>query len=159
MARDLLAIVKQEHEKVASQLDEIMTRATSPKTPMKNEQFTMLEQELRAHMEGEEKVFYPKLESQNADLVREALEEHDTIKSGLQQLSGSWSKEADWKSGLDELKSNIDHHVEEEEGRVFAAARELFSADELRDLGRQYETEKQRMMAGTAGAGMAETGV
>lgn len=157
MAQDLLATLMQEHEKVASQLDEIMMRQTSPKTPRKNEQFTMLEQELRAHMEGEEKLFYPKLESQHGDLVREALDEHEEIKTGLKQLSGSWSEEADWKSKLDDLKGTIEHHVEEEEGKIFSAARELLSADELRDLGRQYETEKQRMMGGKAGPGMAET--
>lgn len=159
MAQDLLAILKQEHETTASQLREIMTRKTSPESPRKNEQFTMLEQELRAHMEGEEKIFYPKLESQYKDLVHEANEEHEEIRSGLQQLSGSWSKEEDWKSGLDELKSTIEHHVEEEEEKVFSAAREVLSSDELRDLGRQYETEKQKLMGGRAGAGMAETRV
>jgi hemerythrin-like domain-containing protein len=157
MAREILAILKQEHEKVASQLDETMMRETSPMTPLNNQQFSMLEQELREHMEGEEKTFYPKLESQYGDLVGEALEEHDTIKTGLDGLSGSWSEEAEWKTKLEGLKHVIDHHVEEEEGRVFSAARELFSADELRDLGRQYETEKQRMMGGKTGAGMAET--
>ena len=37
------------------------------------------------------------------------------------------------------MKENVEHHMEEEEGDMFAKARQVFDKAELEDLGRRME--------------------
>jgi hypothetical protein len=46
------------------------------------------------------------------------------------------------------LRDLIEHHVEEEEGQMFPKARKVMSNEELREIGRQMLTRKERMQSG-----------
>ena len=40
------------------------------------------------------------------------------------------------------MRENIEHHIEEEEGEMFAKARQVFDRDELNDLGERMAARK-----------------
>jgi hemerythrin-like domain-containing protein len=48
-----------------------------------------------------------------------------------------------WGAKAIVMKENIEHHIEEEEGEMFKAARQVFDRDELEDLGRRMERRKR----------------
>ena len=48
-----------------------------------------------------------------------------------------------WGAKAKVMKENIEHHIEEEEGEMFKAARQVFDRAELEDLGRRMAQRKQ----------------
>lgn len=45
------------------------------------------------------------------------------------------------------MKENIEHHIEEEEGEMFKKARQIFSKEELEEMGERMETRKKQTEA------------
>jgi hemerythrin-like domain-containing protein len=41
------------------------------------------------------------------------------------------------------MAENIEHHIEEEEGEMFKAARQVFDKDELEELGQRMASRKE----------------
>ena len=48
-----------------------------------------------------------------------------------------------WGAKATVMKENIEHHIEEEEGEMFKAARQVFDRAELDDLGRRMTARKE----------------
>jgi hemerythrin-like domain-containing protein len=46
------------------------------------------------------------------------------------------------------MKENVEHHIEEEEGEMFKQARQVFSDDELEELGERMKARKDELLAG-----------
>jgi hemerythrin-like domain-containing protein len=92
---------------------------------------------LSAHELMEEKVLYPALQShpEAREVVLEGFEEHHVADLLIQELHAVAPDDEQWGAKFKVLKENIEHHIEEEEGEMFRAARRIFSRDELRDLG------------------------
>lgn len=117
----------QEHQMVADLFQQAL-RDNSKQTLLK------IRQVLEPHMAGEEKLFYPKLEKHEdlKELVQHAYEEHDQGRSLMAEVEGMDAGSKEWTSKLKELQQAIQHHVEEEEGKVFSAAKKVFSDDQHR---------------------------
>ena len=77
----------------------------------------------------------------------EGYEEHKTIARLLTQLGGAGTGEDMFNSILLELKENVEHHVEEEEGTLFEKARPLLSEDEAGSLCTAFEKAKSELQA------------
>jgi hypothetical protein len=93
--------------------------------------------ELNLHELIEERVLYPALQAhpEARDIVLEGFQEHhvaDLIVAELKQVSEGDER---WGAKFKVLKENIEHHIEEEEGEMFRKARQIFSREELRELG------------------------
>lgn len=89
------------------------------------------------HSFVEEMFFYPVLatKEETKDLVKHALEEHARVKV----LIHEWelSKDDNWKRLAEEIKTNVQHHINEEETEMFPKVQQAFSKEELDRLGRQ----------------------
>jgi hemerythrin superfamily protein len=158
MAQDILALIKADHEKTSSDLKQIMNRAGTAGKGMRNEDFDRMHLELLAHMHAEEEIFYPPLESQMKEEIGHAEEEHETIRRDLTELGRSWSEQAEFTQKLKKMEEDIQHHVEEEEGKIFDGARRIVGMDRLQQMGSQFEEEKRKTsQKGLAGAQRAET--
>ncbi|HEY7559606.1 MAG TPA: hemerythrin domain-containing protein [Candidatus Binatia bacterium] len=110
-----------------------------------------MDTELSIHDYIEETVFYPEMEQYEElkEIVEEALEEHEAIKTLLVEmapLAGS----VDFDSSLQELIENVETHIEEEETELFPKIRELWDETTLEQLGDRLELakEEQQLQAG-----------
>ena len=140
----ILDSIKQDHEEVKALLEE-MADSSRQATGRREEMAVKLTGLLLAHMEGEEKVFYPRLleiEDAHEDTL-EAFEEHHVAKTLLGEL-GQTRPEADrWKAKVTVFTEIIDHHIEEEEDTLFDHAEEAFEDEELDEMDQEFMRVKQ----------------
>jgi|BarGraNGADG00212_2_1021979.scaffolds.fasta_scaffold121585_1 hemerythrin superfamily protein len=140
---DIFEELHSEHEKVSELIASLESTGRDEMT------VKTLQSELSSHAEAEEQVFYKRLEDEDEtrDLVAEGHEEHVTIARLLTQLGGGGTGEDLFDSILLELKENVEHHVEEEEGPLFEKARPLLSEDEAVSLCKAFEQAKSQLQA------------
>ncbi|PKL63474.1 MAG: hemerythrin [Methanomicrobiales archaeon HGW-Methanomicrobiales-2] len=141
MAQNVIDILKQEHKMVLSQLSELSSKGTSNR----EQKYNSLKENLIPHMIGEEQALYPRLmESGMQEMALEAIEEHNAVKTLLGQLdSASTSKEDVWVAKLTVIQENVEHHISEEEDKIFPEMQQKMSSDELSSLGGSYEDAKK----------------
>lgn len=148
---DALELLKEDHEKVAGLFEQIETDEDGAN---QEQLFAQIKQELDVHANAEEKVFYPRLKeiAEMRDITFEAIEEHQEIKNLLAELETMSADDDDWEDTISELRDTVEHHVEEEEGEMFPQVREILSQEEINQLGKQLEAEKQKQLkTSTAG--------
>jgi hemerythrin superfamily protein len=140
---DIFEELHSEHEKVSELIASLESTGRDEMT------VKTLQSELSSHAEAEEQVFYKRLEDEDEtrDVVAEGYEEHVTIARLLTQLGGEGTGEDMFNSILLELKENVEHHVEEEEGTLFEKARPLLSEGEAESLCEAFEKAKSQLQA------------
>src|SRR5262249_26298253 len=81
--------------------------------------------ELTLHMLLEETVFYPafaeQAEEEGKQLVNEALQDHQEIKALIETLQET-DDDAAFEAGFQELRAQVEQHIEDEEARMFPEA-------------------------------------
>ncbi len=145
MAQNVIDILKQEHEMVLSMLSELASKGISGR----EQKYESLKENLMPHLIGEEQALYPRLkeEAEMRDMVLESIEEHGAVKTLLGQLdSASSSEEDSWVAKLKVIQENVDHHISEEEKKIFPQMQQKMSSDELSSLGSRYEEAKRSAM-------------
>lgn len=111
--------------------------------------FAQIKQELEVHTKFEEESFYPLAREKTglADSIEDAYEEHAEAKTMLEELSEMESSEPEWMETISELADAIDHHVQDEESKLFPAARKAIDDRTAQDLAQQYQKMKQQAVA------------
>jgi iron-sulfur cluster repair protein YtfE (RIC family) len=101
--------------------------------------------ELTKHTYGEERSVYPLLAERITDghkLTTEAIDEHKEARQVIGRIRNT-ADEAHLAELMTELKSAIEHHVQEEETQVLPRAREQLSPNELENMGHAFEETKE----------------
>jgi hemerythrin superfamily protein len=103
--------------------------------------------ELIPHSRAEEQVFYNTLRAvdQAKKIVMDGYQEHIEAESLLRYLQVKDRFSADWRETAQKLKSALEHHIEEEEGKIFSAARALFTFEEAEAIGEAFEQLKPKI--------------
>jgi len=150
---DAFTLLKNDHKKVAALFEQIEP-TTERAVKTREEAFGKLKQELDVHAHIEERILYPALkkEAETRNITFEGLEEHHVIKVLLAELAGMVVDTEEWTAKAKVLQENVEHHVEEEETKMFKLAREILTKEQIEDLGAQLEAEKNRVRAKTAAA-------
>lgn len=145
---DAIALLKEDHDKAKMLMDEL-EKTTERGVKTREEKWTKLLKELTIHENIEEEIFYPALHQHPKlkDIVLEALEEHHLVDEIVQQLKDTPFEDEHWSAKFKVTKENVEHHIEEEEGPMFSKVREIFSKDELEELGTRMEESKTAQMA------------
>lgn len=140
---DAFELLKNDHAKVSSLFDRIEP-ATDATT--RQQLFAQLKQELTIHAHIEETILYPALKAaaETRDITEEAYEEHQEVKDLLAELEATPADSEEWSDMIMELRENVEHHVEEEEGEMFTKAREVLSEQQLNEIGARMSAEKQQ---------------
>jgi hemerythrin superfamily protein len=144
---DIYTKLKNDHEAVAHVLQQLMEMATGPANTAKRQTlFAELKQSLTQHSKAEEEVFYAPLRerSETRDLIRDGQNEHQRIETLLNDLDRLEKDDALWGAQLHTLNGVIEHHVHEEEEKVFPKARKIFTAQRAQELVRQFDQAKAR---------------
>ena len=144
---DLLDDLHSDHGELKSMLEALLKSRNAERRTTIFKDFRTL---LFSHSHAEATVLYKRLEkhpkSRPAGLEGDV--EHEVAEGLLNQLGRSRTKAADtWTARCTVLKELLEHHIEEEEGKIFSQTRKLFSAAERRKLGAQFRSLKDRLAA------------
>ncbi len=142
MQMDILKLIEEDHKKTMDGLEKL-EKTKEGDDAARKKQWSALEQDTLAHMNAEEKVFYPALEDDIEDKILEAIEEHELVRMASEVLDKTATDDERWLAKLKVIKENIEHHIEEEESDIFDTARGKFGKDELNDLGNRFEEAKK----------------
>jgi len=93
------------------------------------------------HAHAEEAVFYNALREtdQAKGIVVHNYAEHAMTEGMIRTLTAAKAIDANWTSLVEKLSNDLRHHIKEEESRVFAAARQVFSDADAKQLGAAFE--------------------
>ncbi|HUS65448.1 MAG TPA: hemerythrin domain-containing protein [Kofleriaceae bacterium] len=135
--KDIFEVLTKEHRLVSAIIEKIERACDEERFDEARQVFEVMKQKLSAHAAAEEEVVYPAwkgLSDELKDLMGEADEEHKLVKDKLEELTQLDASDETWKAKLTVLKELVEHHVEEEEGEIFAAASDEMEEDEAIEL-------------------------
>jgi hemerythrin-like domain-containing protein len=147
-----ITLLKDDHDKVKKMLAE-GEETTERAEKTRAEVFAKLKEEMLIHERIEEEIFYPALKEhpKAREIVLEGFEEHHVVDEIMGELEATDVTDEQWGAKFKVMKENIEHHIEEEEGEMFKQARQVFSDDELDELGaRMLQLKKLGQEVGAA---------
>ena len=110
-------------------------------------------------MQVEEKYFYPKLKqiSEMKEQVQDALQEHKEAKEFLAELEEMGTDAPEWQDTFSQMQQGIQHHVQDEEQKIFPQCTQFISDRQLDQIAQQciQDKEKARPSRTAAGKGAA----
>ena len=141
---DAISLLTADHKVVKGLLKEIES-TTERGIKTRQELFARLKGEMLVHVASEEDIFYPELRDHPSarEIVLEGYEEHHVVDVLMGELESLSVDDESWGAKALVMKENIEHHIEEEEGDMFKKARQVFSSEELRDLGERMAARKE----------------
>jgi hemerythrin superfamily protein len=138
-------MLEAEHREV----EQLFEKFESAKTArQKRAIFEQIADKLAVHAAIEEQHFYPAARSDDTeDLLLEAAEEHLSAKRLIADLLRLPEDDDTFEAKVTVLKEQIEHHVEEEEGELFAQVRDLLDDEMLDALEQEMTATKEELLA------------
>lgn len=135
-----------DHRKFEALLDQLHQASQTGDTqwkPLLDE----LRSELIPHAHAEEAVFYNALREidQAKGIVAHSYGEHAMAESEIRMLGAAKMINSSWTTMVEKLRSDLRHHIQDEETRVFEAARKVLSDEEARQIGDAFLKLKPEM--------------
>ena len=145
--RDVIEVLEHDHrevEQMFAELESLRGASTDDDQQRRKELAEQVTIELVRHSVAEEVLVYPKVEKRiSSEEAEHAREEHAEAEETLKRLEKLDPDDARFDDELAELMKEIRHHIEDEEGKMFAQMRQQIDADELRKLGARVEAFKK----------------
>lgn len=128
-------ILKQEHEEIKNLLNELLALKEDDEY-----RFILVEEiknALLPHVRAEEATFYNTIRAVDADksIVAHLFKEHLEAESLLLLLEVKDKANFNWRETAAKLKTALEFHIKEEEGKIFTEAQSIFSDDEAEAIG------------------------
>lgn len=141
--------LKQDHDKVKELLNELVSLNKGDEE-RRHALIDQIRDELVPHARAEESVFYNSLRAIDAakDIVMHGFQEHMEAETHLRTLQAKDMIDADWKKTAEALKKSVEHHIEEEETKIFTVAQQLFTQEEARMMAEAFEQLKPEVREG-----------
>ena len=145
--RDVIEVLEHDHrevEEMFAELESLSGASTEDAIAWRKELTEQVTIELVRHSVAEEVLVYPQVERKvSAEEVEHAREEHAEAEETLHRLEKLDADDPAFDDNLATLIGEIRHHIEDEEGQMFAHMRQVIPADELRKLGARVEAFKK----------------
>jgi hemerythrin superfamily protein len=143
MREELFQTLKKDHQEVKGIFSKLKEATQSNR---REELLKKLQEEIIPHMSSEEKVLYTALKKKKEakEDVLQSLEEHHAAHLFLQELAQMSPDDERFKAKVSVLMEMVDHHVEEEEDVIFKDIRKLVSDEEVDDLLKDFNKEKEK---------------
>jgi hemerythrin-like domain-containing protein len=145
--RDVIEILEHDHrevEQMFAELESLRGTATDDAMSRRKDLADQVTIELVRHSVAEEVLVYPKVEDRvSAEEAEHAREEHAEAEETMRKLEKLDADDPAFDDELETLMAEIRHHIEDEEGQMFAHMRQVIDADELRKLGERVENFKK----------------
>jgi len=133
MQMDAITLLKKDHELVK----DLMNKMAEEDDPDQlSSMFEQLVDELSIHERIEEEIFYPALQklAKAKEDVLEAFEEHHLVDEIVTEMDVETDDDK-WKAKFTVMKENVEHHIKDEEDKLFPKAEELLGEEKLGALG------------------------
>jgi hypothetical protein len=129
--------LKKDHDQVKemmTRIEETSSRASTSKVRL----FEEMRAALTAHLRAEEKVFYDALKREKGahNSALEGYEEHHIADVLMREIARLSPNDEKWTAKFTVLKETIEHHVQEEEGEIWAQAQANFRRSQSTGFGR-----------------------
>lgn len=137
--------LKADHDKVADLFKQF---EKAPTYQAKFDYVLYLINELLLHAEAEAETFYKALEK-HSDSQEEAWhgeEEHQEIMNKVSDILSIKTLDKEWEDKVMELKKLVEHHVSEEEGKLFRHAKKVFTDYEAYVLRERMHDMKDKIL-------------
>jgi hemerythrin superfamily protein len=121
---EAIDMLKQDHDKVDKAFKEFEEMDREDMAACRQLIMAVCE-DLKAHSTLEEEIFYPAVREaiEDDDIMNEASVEHETAKMLIEQLENMQEDDPNFHATFTVLGEYVRHHVKEEEGEMFPAAR------------------------------------
>jgi hemerythrin-like domain-containing protein len=145
---DAIDLLKQDHDKVEKAFKQF-EKMDREDAEARSELVRAVCDELKVHTTLEEEIFYPAARDaiDDEDILNEAAVEHETAKMLIEQLENMQVDDPNYHATFTVLGEYVRHHIKEEEGELFPAARK--SGIDLQALGEQMRSRKQELVGET----------
>ncbi|HLT29030.1 MAG TPA: hemerythrin domain-containing protein [Myxococcaceae bacterium] len=146
---DAIDYLKAQHREVEALLEQLLEdEGEALDLDERRVLFLQVADLLSAHTEIEEDTFYPAVRAEDTQsLLREAVEEHLSVKRLLVDLLNMEPDDERFIAALTTLKEQVAHHVEEEEKELMPKARSNLSREALEDLHETISADFDALMA------------
>ncbi len=145
--RDVIEVLEHDHREVEQMFAELESLRGASTEEDRERRKAVAEQvtiELVRHSVAEEVIVYPRVESKvSAEEVEHARKEHAEAEETLQRMEKLDADDPAFDDEVATLMREIRHHIEDEEGQMFAHMREVIDEEELRKLGARVEAFKK----------------
>ena len=123
--QDAITLLKSDHRQIKALFSEFDKLKDDGSEEDKAAIVAQICNELTIHAAIEEEIFYPAVRkaTEDADLMDEALVEHAGAKELIAQLEGASADDDLYSAKVTVLGQQIDHHIQEEERRMFREAK------------------------------------
>ncbi len=141
---DLLSADHREFEGLFQQLEALRGATDEASVRRKRELVDEVTIGLVKHSVAEETQVYPEVEKKiDKDEAKRAKKEHAEAEETMKRLERMDADDPGFDSAVAELITEIRHHVEEEESRMFTELRASFSREELVKMAEKVESVKK----------------
>jgi hemerythrin superfamily protein len=103
--------------------------------------FEELFHNLLIHSKAEEQELYSQVRTLDEDIsskIEDSYQEHQEVEKLLRQMQKVVSDDEKFAELLEDLRDNVEHHVEEEEGELFPLVEQHLAEDELVEMNKRY---------------------
>jgi hemerythrin-like domain-containing protein len=145
---EALDMLKQDHDKVEKAFREFEQLAQEDAEACHALVMSACE-ELKIHTTLEEEIFYPAVHDaiDDEEIMSEAAVEHETARMLIEQLENMEEDDPNYHATFKVLGEYVRHHIREEEGRMFPAARK--SDLDFDALGARMRERREELMGET----------
>ena len=144
--RDVIEILTTDHREVEAmfiELETLMTTRSGTDDELRKDLADQITIELVRHAVAEEVAVYPMVkEKVSEEEAERAKREHAEAEETMKRLESLDSEDPTFEQEIRKLMNEIREHVAEEEGEMFPRMREVFSPEELTELGKRVEAIK-----------------
>ena len=145
--RDVIEVLEHDHREVEQMFAELESLHGASSEEAKSRRKDVADQvtiELVRHSVAEEVIVYPQVDKKvSREEADHARKEHAEAEETLHRLGKLDPDDAAFDDELAPLMREIRHHIEDEEGEMFAHMRQVIDEDELRKLGARVEAFKK----------------
>jgi hemerythrin-like domain-containing protein len=141
---EAINMLKEDHDRVEKAFKEFEKLDREDTETVRQLVQTVCE-DLKVHTTLEEEIFYPAVREaiDDEDLMNEASVEHETAKMLIEQLENMQPDDPNYHATFTVLGEYVMHHVEEEEGEMFPAAKK--TDIDFEALARQMKERKEEL--------------
>lgn len=143
---NIYTALSEDHRVFESLLDQLVLSSKAGDERWKSA-LDELRRGLIAHAHAEEAVFYNALR-ETGEATSEVLHsyaEHATAEGEIRALGAAKAINVNWTTMVEKFAKDLRHHIQEEESRVFDAARMVFDDDDAKKLGKAFKRMKVEM--------------